>query len=84
MTPTLHTTRLTLGPASARHSEALIGFCATQVARFIGGPADRQDAWEGIAISAGLRALRGFGPFWLTETASGAPIFRWRHPGSAA
>lgn len=76
MTPILQTPRLTLGPATATHAEAFIAFCATDAARFIGGPADRRDAWEGVAISAGLWALRGFGPFWLTETATGAPVGR--------
>lgn len=74
--PTLHSARLTLGPADADHAGAFIAFCATAASRFIGGPAERRDAWEGIAISAGLWALRGFGPFWLRETATGAPVGR--------
>jgi RimJ/RimL family protein N-acetyltransferase len=76
MTPTLHTTRLTLGPATQSHAEAFIAFCATEESRFIGGPAERRDAWEGVAIAAGLWTLRGFGPFWLTETATGTPVGR--------
>ena len=75
MTPVvLHTTRLTLGPATPAHGEAFIAFCATEASRFIGGPADRRDAWEGAAISAGLWALRGFGPFWVSL--GGQPIGR--------
>lgn len=72
--PTLTTARLTLGPASPDHAEAFIAFCATEGSRFIGGPADRQDAWEGGAISAGLWTLRGFGPFWVS--AGGQPVGR--------
>jgi RimJ/RimL family protein N-acetyltransferase len=64
--PILHTERLTLGPASAAHAEAFIAFCATEASRFIGGPAPRRDAWEGAAIGAGLWALRGYGPFWVS------------------
>jgi RimJ/RimL family protein N-acetyltransferase len=64
--PTLHTTRLTLGPATPAHAEAFIAFCATDASRFIGGPAERRDAWEGAAIGAGLWAVRGYGPFWVS------------------
>ncbi len=67
--PTLHSARLTLGPASPDHAEAFIAFCATEDSRFIGGPADRRDAWEGAAIGAGLWALRGYGPFWVSAGA---------------
>lgn len=67
MIPVLHTARLTLGPASAAHAEAFIAFCATDASRFIGGPASRRDAWEGAAIGAGLWALRGYGPFWVSD-----------------
>ena len=72
--PTLHTRRLTLGPATPAHAEAFIAFCATEASRFIGGPADRRDAWEGAAIGAGLWALRGYGPFWVS--AGAVPVGR--------
>ncbi|MGQ0611647.1 MAG: GNAT family N-acetyltransferase [Paracoccaceae bacterium] len=72
--PVLTTARLTLGPASAAHAEAFIAFCATEDSRFIGGPAERRDAWEGAAIGAGLWALRGYGPFWVS--AGGVPVGR--------
>ena len=62
----LATARLTLGPASPAHAEAFIAFCATEDSRFIGGPADLRDAWEGAAIGAGLWAVRGFGPLWVS------------------
>ena len=60
--PTLTTARLTLGPITPAHAGAFIAFCATDASRFIGGPADQRDAWEGAAICAGLWALRGHGP----------------------
>jgi RimJ/RimL family protein N-acetyltransferase len=72
--PTLHTARLTLGPASPDHAEAFIAFCAMEESRFIGGPANRRDAWEGAAIGAGLWAVRGFGPFWVSV--GGVPVGR--------
>ena len=65
--PVLHSARLTLGPATAAHAEAFIAFCATEDSRFIGGPASRRDAWEWAAIGAGLWAVRGFGPFWVSS-----------------
>ncbi len=74
--PTLHTARLTLGPATAAHAEAFIAFCASDESRFLGGPAEPRDAWEGVAIAAGLWALRGYGPFWVAESATGAPVGR--------
>lgn len=72
--PTLTTARLTLGPASPAHAEAFIAFCATEDSRFIGGPAERRDAWESAAIGAGLWALRGHGPFWVSV--GGVPVGR--------
>lgn len=72
--PTLQTARLTLGEASPAHAEAFIAFCATDASRFIGGPADRRDAWEAAAIGAGLWAVRGYGPFWVS--ADGQPVGR--------
>ena len=72
--PTLQTARLTLGPATPDHAEAFVAFCATDASRFIGGPAERRDAWEGAAIMAGRWALRGYGPFWLST--AGVPVGR--------
>ncbi len=74
MAPTLRSARLTLGPATPDHAEAFIAFCATEHARFIGGPAERRDASEGAAIGAGLRAVRGYGPFWVS--ANDQPVGR--------
>jgi RimJ/RimL family protein N-acetyltransferase len=74
--PVLHTARLTLGPLSQAHLDAFIGFCASDASRFVGGPAGRADAWEGAVLSAGHWVLRGYGYFWLTETASGQPVGR--------
>ena len=72
--PPLRSARLTLGPATPDHTGAFIAFCATEQARFIGGPAGRGDAWEGAAIGAGLCARRGFGPVWTS--ADGEPVWR--------
>jgi RimJ/RimL family protein N-acetyltransferase len=74
--PSLETGRLVMGPANGDHAEAFIAFCATDAARFIGGPADRGDAWTGVALAAGQWVLRGYGQFWLTDRASGRPAGR--------
>lgn len=76
MTPVLTTARLTLGPITPAHAAAFIAFCATEESRFIGGPAEERDAWEGAAICAGLWALRGYGPFWVSDRETGAPVGR--------
>ena len=73
---TLQTERLTLGPASLTHVEAFVGICTTDRSRFNGGPAPRREAWQGVAFQAGLWTLRGYGAFWPTETATGAPAGR--------
>lgn len=74
--PTLTTKRLPLGPIAPAHAEAFIAFCATEASRFIGGPANQRDAWEGAAICAGLWPLRGHGPFWVSDRETGEPVGR--------
>lgn len=77
--PVLHTERLTLGPATMAHYEAFTEFARSGHSRFMGGPAGegaRDEAWESVAIHAGQWTLRGYGTFWLTETATGAPVGR--------
>jgi len=84
--PMLQTARMTLGPVSLPHFEAFAAFCASDRSAFLGGPGDRRDAWDSCAIHAGQWALRGYGTFWLTETASGLPAGRvgiWHPEGLA-
>lgn len=76
MTPILTTARLTLGPLTLAHVAAFQDFCATKASRFIGGPADALDAAQGALAQAGQWQLRGFGPFWLNLTETGAPVGR--------
>lgn len=81
--PTLTTSRLTLGPVDEAHCAAFIDFCATDASRFLGGPSGPEDAWVGVAMQAGQWTLRGYGTFFVRETASGAPVGRVGifHPG---
>jgi RimJ/RimL family protein N-acetyltransferase len=76
MPPVLRTPRLTLGPATMAHFEAFAAFVATDHSRFMGGPGDRDDAWDSFASHAGLWALRGHGSFWLSLSATGEPVGR--------
>lgn len=64
--PTLTTDRLTLGPLTMAHFEAF--------AAYTGG--ERRAVWDNCAANAGQWALRGYGPFWVSETATGAPVGR--------
>lgn len=81
--PTLKSERLTLGPVSDAHAGAFIDFAATDASRFLGGPSGHEDAWVGVAMQAGQWALRGYGTFWVSETATGTPVGRVGifHPG---
>ncbi|MCB2129926.1 MAG: hypothetical protein KDE03_12810 [Rhodobacteraceae bacterium] len=58
--PTITSDRLTLGPVSDAHADAFMDVCATDAARFPGGPRDREYASAGIAMQAGQWTLRGY------------------------
>ena len=74
--PTLTTARLTLGAPTTGQFEAWAEFVASDRARFFGGPAAEGDAWRGMAMQLGHWSLRGYGAFWLRETATGTPVGR--------
>jgi len=78
--PVLRTERLTLGPATMKHFEVFAAFVRSEHSRFIGGPSDereaRDDAWWSVTSHAGQWTLRGYGTFWVSETATGAPVGR--------
>lgn len=81
--PTLTTSRLTLGPFSMAHYEAFHAFCTTERSRFLGGPTtDARDSWDSCMQGLGQWIARGYGAFFLTETATGTPAGRvqLRHP----
>lgn len=74
--PTLQTERLTLGALTPSHVEAFAAFVATEHSAFLGGPGDREDAWVGALVHAGQWVVRGYGTFWVSETATGTPVGR--------
>jgi RimJ/RimL family protein N-acetyltransferase len=70
----LSTRRLMLRPPI---EEDLDGWAAldadADATRFIGGPQDRAQSWQGLATAAGMWALRGLGLFSVLERDTG----RW-------
>lgn len=75
--PTLTTERLTLGPFTMAHYEAFAAFASGERSTHLGGPStDPRDAWDSCMIHLGHWAARGYGGFFATETATGAPAGR--------
>jgi RimJ/RimL family protein N-acetyltransferase len=74
MTVTLRTPRLLLRPPQQVDFESWAALDADEVAtRFIGGPSDRNAAWQGLATAVGMWALRGASLFSVLESETG----RW-------
>lgn len=61
--PVLTTERLILRRPEARDLEPFVAFCASDRSKWVGGPADRADAWEGFALNLGHWDMLGFGYF---------------------
>ncbi|MEJ6404007.1 GNAT family N-acetyltransferase [Yoonia sp. 2307UL14-13] len=83
MIPLLTTDRLTLGPFTMAQYEAFRAFCETDRSVYMGGPTDDpRDAWDSCMQGLGQWIARGYGAFFMTETATGAPVGRvqLRHP----
>jgi hypothetical protein len=64
-----------------KHFEVFAAFVRSEHSRFIGGPSDereaRDDAWWSVTSHAGQWTLRGYGTFWVSETATGRPWAAW-------
>ncbi|ENZ81448.1 MULTISPECIES: GNAT family N-acetyltransferase [Caulobacter] len=74
MTIELRTARLRLRPPVEGDLDGWAAFDADpQAMRFFGGPKSRDIAWDGLALAAGMWALRGCGLFSVFEAESG----RW-------
>jgi RimJ/RimL family protein N-acetyltransferase len=62
------------------HYEAFVAFVRSEHSRFIGGPSEEQeardDSWWSVTSHAGQWTLRGYGTFWVSETATRAPVGR--------
>jgi len=75
-TPTLHTARLTLRAPHLSDAEALAAFWQSPRSLFIGGASSADGAVPSIQHSLGAWALRGYGLWTITLTATGQPIGR--------
>ena len=74
--PVIETKRLVLHGPTEASTEAFLAFCETERSKWLGGPANREEAWRGVAMMAGHWMLRGYGMWWLTERESGKPAGR--------
>jgi RimJ/RimL family protein N-acetyltransferase len=73
----LVTARLKLRPPIQADLDGWAAFDADPVAtRFFGGPKSRETSWDGMALSAGMWALRGCGLFSVIEAETGQWIGR--------
>lgn len=74
MTLELSTARLLMRPPVESDFDGWAAFDADPVAtRFFGGPKSRDVAWDGLALAAGMWALKGCGLFSVFEVQTG----RW-------
>lgn len=74
--PVLRTERMTLRRPEPQDLEPFVAFCASERSRWIGGPAPREDAWEGFALNLGHWEMLGFGYFHAELTKTGTPVGR--------
>lgn len=76
MTP-IHTSRLTLRRPRPDDLDAFAAFCASDRAAWVGGPADRAEAWDGLAMTLGHWEMLGYGYFHADLTETGACVGRF-------
>ena len=69
--PTLHTERLTLRQPVLADFEPRAVFAASDRSIWEGGPMSRAEAWRAFASEVGQWPLMGYGPFSVTDRATG-------------
>jgi RimJ/RimL family protein N-acetyltransferase len=83
--PRVETERLLLREWRGEDLDAYAAMYADpEVTRFLGGPADREDAWRRMAMMAGHWVVRGYGNWVLERREDGRMIGRaglWRPEG---
>ncbi|MEM9010500.1 MAG: GNAT family N-acetyltransferase [Pseudomonadota bacterium] len=72
--PTLESDRLRLRAPLPDDFEPYAAFCASDQSRLVGGPYNRDQAWNRFIAVAGQWALRGFGRWIVAERESDAPL----------
>lgn len=74
--PIIETERMILRGPKDTDFEPFAEFLTTERSRGIGGPANRAEAWRGMAMMIGHWELRGYGMWWLEERESGRAVGR--------
>ncbi len=74
--PVIETERLILRGPNMADFEAFAAACASERARFVGGPQSRKQGWSAFLAMFGHWALRGFGMWMAEHRASGVPAGR--------
>lgn len=74
MIPTLHTKNLTLRAPCWDDFEAYAAFCASPRTAHLGGPFDRNDAFQKLAAILGHWHLRGYGRWMVADRETDAPL----------
>ncbi|GAA6199692.1 GNAT family N-acetyltransferase [Aquicoccus sp. SU-CL01552] len=64
--PVIETERLVLRGPREDDFEAHLEFATSERSKFVGGPSDRWQAWQGFCTGIAHWVLRGYG-FWLIE-----------------
>lgn len=62
--PILKTERLELRRPTPEDLPAFVDFCASERSKWVGGPADYHDAWEGFTLDLGHWEMQGYGYFF--------------------
>ena len=70
----IETPRLTLVSPQAQHLDAYVAYCASDRARFVGGPFDAAKAFEKFCTMAGHWTVRGFGRYVVVLKEGGQAI----------
>ena len=74
--PTIETDRMILRGPKDTDFEPFAQFLTTERSRGIGGPANRAQAWRGMAMMIGHWEMRGYGMWWLEEKSTGRAVGR--------
>ncbi len=68
--PVIETDRLILRGPKESDLEPMVAFGASERARFLGGPYDREQAWRNFLGSIGHWVWRGYGMWWVEDRMS--------------
>ncbi|MEO1920150.1 MAG: hypothetical protein ABGW81_10695 [Paracoccaceae bacterium] len=72
--PVLETSRLKLRKPLPEDFPAFEAFCSRDRSKWVGGPADRRDAWEDFTSNLGHWVIRGYGYFHVEMKELATPL----------